>query len=262
MGIGMRSSSALPLVRGRLAAATALLALVSGEAAPAQPPEAPGCPENLTWPNIPRMRFTVQQVDGQDVLLAEGVIDEGVIPRLEQALDDFRGQEIRLRSPGGNARVGNLAGRLIHQRGLVTRIPAGWACASACAFMFMGGIVRSVDPGGLVMVQMFTHLSDDPALQRNVARGGDSADRLLTAIARDSAMMAAEDNDYLIYLGISRRLLIDIVYQQPAVDAHGRPAPPHCLTMEELRRYNILNGVIASPTAASSGPAKAVRAAK
>ena len=187
------------------------------------------------------MRFTVQRVDGESVLVGEGVIDAAMIPRLTRALDSFQGREIRLSSPGGDARIGNLAGRLIHARGLETRVPSGSACASACAFMFMGGMVRHVEEGGLVMVQMFTHLSDNPGLQQEIARGGDGADRLLTAIARDSALMAAEDNDYLIYLGISRLLLTDIVYQQPAVDAEGRPAPPHCLSVEELRRYNVVN---------------------
>ena len=187
------------------------------------------------------MRFTEQRIDGATVLVAEGVIDEGTVPRLEQALRTFRGNEIRLNSPGGDARIGNLAGRLIHARNVSTRIPAGAACASACAFMFMGGMMRYVDEGGQLLVQMFTHLSTDPGLPREVARGGEGAERLLTAIARDSAMMAAEDNDYLIYLGISRRLLVDIVYRQPAVDGEGRPAPPRCLSIDEMRRYNVVN---------------------
>ena len=31
---------------------------------------------------------------------------------------------------------------------MVTRIPAGWTCFSACNFVFMGGDRRFVDPGG------------------------------------------------------------------------------------------------------------------
>ena len=52
--------------------------------------------------------------------------------------------------------------------------PAGWACFSACNFMFMGGIARYVDPGGLFIVHMFTHTGDragDP--RRGRARRGE-----------------------------------------------------------------------------------------
>ena len=57
-------------------------------------------------------------------------------------------QEIWLRSPGGDARAGNAAGKIIRDAMIPTRIPEGWACFSACNFMFMGGVVRYVDPGG------------------------------------------------------------------------------------------------------------------
>ena len=73
------------------------------------------------------------------------MIDDNLIPRLQAALRDFQGDEIWLRSPGGNARIGNQAGRLIRDNSLPTRIPAGWACFSACNFLFMGGVVRFVD---------------------------------------------------------------------------------------------------------------------
>ena len=58
-----------------------------------------------------------------------------------------------LRSPGGNARIGNQAGRIIRDNGLQTRIPEGWACFSACNFLFMGGFARFVDPGYLANIQ-------------------------------------------------------------------------------------------------------------
>src|SRR3546814_8188830 len=69
--------------------------------------------------------------------------------------------EIWLRSPGGDARAGNEAGRIIRRNlGLTTRIPSGSACFSACNFVFMGGIPRYVDPGGLFIVHMFTRTGD------------------------------------------------------------------------------------------------------
>jgi hypothetical protein len=113
--------------------------------------------------------------------------------------------------------------------------------------MFMGGIFRSVDAGGVVIVRMFTHVADPQATTEQMARGGDDADRLLGEIALDSARVATEDNDYLIRMGISRRLLTDIVYRMRGVGEAGHPAPERCLTAEEMRGYNVVNGAPAEP---------------
>ena len=53
--------------------------------------------------------------------------------------------------------------------------------------------------------------------------------------------MAAEDNDYLMRMGVSRALLTDVAYRHRAVDESGRPLPPYCLSPDELRRYNVVN---------------------
>ena len=244
--------------RARPAACFALLAMLSAAPTPAQPPADPACPPNPTWPDVGPMRFRVEQLDGAPVLIGEGVIDAGTLPRLRQVLDGFQGDEMRLRSPGGDARAGNLAGNLIRARMLKVRIPAGWACASSCAFMFLGGILRYVDEGGLLLVQMSSDVADAPALHREMARDPERADRLLTAIARDSALMASEDNDYLIRMGVSRRFLTELVYRHRAFDESGRPLPPYCLSADELRRYNVVNTVPPhrSEPADSAGTAK------
>jgi hypothetical protein len=187
------------------------------------------------------MRFTEQRVDGRDVLLAEGVIDDDMLPRLQDALKTFRGQDIWLRSPGGNARVGNQAGGMIRSLNLSTHVPAGWACLGSCAFMFLGGILRSVDADGQIIVRMFTVVPDPRAVEARVAQGGEGADRLLGEIAVDSARVATEDNDYLIRMGVSRQLLTDIVYRMPGVGDAEHPAPIRCLTADEMRRYNVVN---------------------
>ena len=222
----------------RLAAFAALLALISGEAAAQQrDPNNPTCPPNPNWSSYPQMRFTTQQMDGRTVLLAEGQIDDDMLPRLQQALDEFRGEEIWLRSSGGSASAGNQAGRMIRERGLATRIPAGWACFGACAFMFMGGIVRSINPGGLFIVQMFT-FTTDPSVRRRMEGGDGGSDKLPGEIAQASALQATEDNDYLIRMGISRRLLTEIIYRQDAVPS---PGIRRCLTPEEAQSYFVVN---------------------
>jgi hypothetical protein len=151
-----------------LGAAAALAAMLAGTAADAQraqtDPDNPTCPRNPNWSTNRRMTFTLMERPGQrPVLLAEGVIDDDLIPRLTAALQNFQGDEIWLRSPGGNAEIGNQAGRLIRSQNFQTRIPEGWACFSACNFLFMGGTVRTVDPGGLFIVHMFTYTADRQA---------------------------------------------------------------------------------------------------
>ena len=227
-----------------IASASAAFALLGAEAAVAQArmdPDNPTCPATPNWSNYREMRFTVQEVNSRQVLLAEGVIDDNLIPRLQAAIQNFQGDEIWLRSPGGNARVGNEAGRIIRENSLLTRIPAGWACFSACNFLFMGGTARFVDPGGLFIVHMFTHTGNREVIRQETARGEDSTVSLIGEIEQQSALLASEDNDFLIRMGLSRDLLTEVMYRQSAVgDAQNR-STRRCLTQAEMRRYNVVN---------------------
>ena len=222
----------------RFASLVAMAALLSGHVAAAQQrdPANPTCPANPDWSSYREMRFTAQDVNGRRVLLAEGQIDDNLIPRLQAALRDETISEIWFRSPGGNARIGNQAGLLIRQSGLPTRIPAGWACFSACNFLFMGGIARFVDNGGVFMVHMFTHTGNRSALQGALQR---DAAGTVGQIEQQSALLASEDNDFLIRMGISRNLLTEVMYRVRAVaDANSREIR-RCLTQDEINRYNV-----------------------
>jgi hypothetical protein len=203
-------------------------------------PKNPSCPQNPDWGAMKPMQFSPADRGGKRILLGEGVIDEALTPRLKAALDQHKPDEIWLRSAGGNARVGNEAGKLIRQTGIPTRVPAGWACFSACNFVFMGGAVRYVDQGGLFMVHMFTHTGDRGAIEAEVLRGTDNTVGLIGDIEQDSALLASEDNDFLIRMGVSRKLLTEVMYQQKAVaDAGG--STRRCLTQEEAWKYNVAN---------------------
>lgn len=221
------------------------VALLASQAAMAQraqmDPDNPTCPLNPNVSSYRQMRFTPQVVDGIKVLLAEGMIDDDLIPRLEAALRDDSIEEIWLRSPGGNARIGNQAGRLIRRSEIPTRIPAGWACFSACNFLFMGGAIRFVDPGGLFMVHMFTHTSNREAIRQQVAQGEQNTVSLIGEIEQQSALLASEDNDFLIRMGLSRTLLTEVMYRQSAVQDASNRSTRRCLTREELTRYNVTN---------------------
>jgi hypothetical protein len=257
----MSGSSRLFRVFGTACAAFALLG-AEAAVAQARDPNNPTCPANPNWSAYREMRFTPQDVNGRRVLLAEGMIDDNLIPRLEAALRDESIQEIWLRSPGGNARVGNLAGRLIRASGLPTRIPPGWACFSACNFLFMGGFARFVDPGGLFIVHMFTHTQGENREVIRSARqeGDDSTISIIGDIEQQSAQLASEDNDFMIRMGLYRTLLTEIMYRVRAVSDEGNHETRRCLTQEELRRYNVVNQ---SPTAeAPTTPAPPQRPAR
>ena len=207
-------------------------------------PRNPTCPAAANFSANKTMQFTFRK-QGQDrILMAEGAIDEAMLPRLEAALrKNAPIDEIWLRSPGGNAEVGNAAGLAIKRAGIPTRIPAGWACFSACNFMFMGGIARTVDPGGVFMVHMFTFTADGGVLAEEVTQGYDAAVQGIARVEQDAALLASQDNDFLIRAGVSRKLLTEIMYRQQAVagkDARDQ-STRRCLTADELRRYNVTN---------------------
>jgi len=126
--------------------------------------------------------------------------------RLKAALDaDERIEEVWIKSRGGDARAGNLAGKVIRtlSRHGHRASPKGWTCFSACNFLFMGGDRRFVDPGGVFMVHMFTHTGDRDTIEISVEEGSAETTRLIGQIEQDSALLASEDNDFLIRMGIS-----------------------------------------------------------
>jgi hypothetical protein len=226
----------------RLAAGAALAAMLVGSAAQAQQmdPDNPTCPLHPNWSTNRQMTFNVLQRPGQrPVLLAEGVVDDNLIPRLTAALQSFQGDEIWLRSPGGNAEVGNQAGRLIRNQGFQTRIPAGWACFSACNFLFMGGSARFVDAGGLFIVHRFTYTADRDAIRGEMSVNAERATRLINGIEQGSAMLASEDNVFLVGMGVRPSLLTEVMYRVPVSAGPQSREVRRCLTQEQVRHYNV-----------------------
>ncbi|MEM7779229.1 MAG: hypothetical protein AAF697_02425 [Pseudomonadota bacterium] len=206
-------------------------------------PDNPTCPAEPNWGSGAPMTLTVVPKEGYSVLLAEGRIDARLPVRLKEKLEsDPMIGEIWLRSRGGNARAGNEAGRIIRSYpGLVTRIPEGWTCFSACNFLFMGGQPRFVEEGGVFMVHMFTHTADRWIIDDAVIDGSEATTELIASIEQSSALLATEDNDFLIRMGISRDLLTEVMYQQQAVGNDDDPSTRYCLTPEEIIRYNVMN---------------------
>jgi hypothetical protein len=224
----------------RSIAALAVLALLSGAAK--MDADNPTCPADPDWGPNTAMTLTPADKGGKRVLLAEGRVDASLPTRLKAAIEaDERIEEVWLRSRGGDARAGNEAGKVIRSyRGMLTRIPSGWACFSACNFVFMGGDRRVVDDGGVFMVHMFTHTQDRALIDEVVIEGSKATTELIGSIEQSSALLASEDNDFLIRMGISRKLLTDVMYRQQAVKSADNPSTRYCLSQAEVREYNVM----------------------
>ena len=239
----MHRAMSLPHKVLRVALAVGLLASLTGAAKAKMDPANPTCPLTPDWSTNATMLLTPVVKDGAKVLLAEGRIDAGLPERLKAALaanPDVG--EVWLRSPGGDARAGNAAGRIIRSNfGLTTRIPAGWACFSACNFIFMGGQPRVIDPGGLFIVHMFTRTGDRSTIDMSVAMGTEATRELIGDIEQDAALLASEDNDFLIRMGVSRKLLTEVMYQQKALENADDKSTRRCLTQTEVKSYNVAN---------------------
>ncbi|MBL3571728.1 hypothetical protein BV509_08225 [Rhodovulum sulfidophilum] len=108
---------------------------------------------------------------------ADGQIDETTLEDFVTFLDegpDGLPKRIRLNSPGGNLLEGIQLGEELRRRGFTTEVGdhephPDWpnmpywdftrrtpgVCASACAYAFMGGIERRIDPGSRIGVHQF-----------------------------------------------------------------------------------------------------------
>ena len=204
-------------------------------------PDNPSCPGQPEWGPLKIMTITPAVKNGKHVLILDGVVEDTLPARLKAAIDkDDKVEEIWLKSRGGDAEAGNAAGRVVRSfPGMATRIPAGWTCFSSCNFVFMGGDRRFVDPGGVFMVHMFTHTSDRDVIDLSVGEGTDETIKLIGEIEQSSALLASEDNDFLIRMGISRKLLTDVMYKQQAVASGSNRSTRYCLGQDEVRRYNV-----------------------
>jgi hypothetical protein len=221
-------------------AALVAVALLGGAA----DPKNPTCPAEPDWGPAKAMTLTTRDIDGMHVLVAEGIIDSTLPERMKAAIDkDELIDEIWLRSRGGDAQAGNEAGKVIRGFGMVTRIPSGWTCFSACNFVFMGGAVRFVDQGGTFMVHMFTHTGDRESIYLAAEEGTAETVRLIADIEQASALLASEDNDFLIRMGVSRDLLRKVMYKQQAVGTAENPSTRYCLSQDEVREYNVVTDV-------------------
>ena len=119
----------------------------------------------------PRLHFV--KIPGQGkgtTVLVWGGIQEGDSHKFRAAIEAAAPiHEVRFYSNGGLLSEAMKIGRFVRSKKLWTRVTAGASCESACNFMFLGGVHRTVEPGGQFGVHMFAT---------------DQADRLLADLDR------------------------------------------------------------------------------
>jgi hypothetical protein len=221
----------------------------------------------------PEMHFTsLKQKNKRNVLFAWGEIASGDFDRFHEAMMAARPiEEIWLLSPGGSLEDGLEMGRFVHKAKLGTHLLSGMVCASACNFVFMGGAVRTIDPGGSFIVHMFSadiassvldNVADAPktfdafngdypdhkldqadldAYNKEHNEKLDVPDYLMTMVVdinikqiqQDSAQRAAEIARFLAEMELSLRFLTAF--------ASISNDHPRELSRDELRDFNITN---------------------
>src|SRR3546814_20635269 len=73
----------------------------------------------------------------------------------------------------------------------------------------------------------------------SVTLGTEATKELIGDIEQDAALLASEDNAFLIKMGVSRKLLTDIMYQQRAVATADDKSTRRCLTLDEALKYGV-----------------------
>jgi hypothetical protein len=192
---------------------------------PLMPPTPPPSQPPVSNPADPRdaaMAFTVTNNDACDncvTMSATGQIVSGSDTAFVNAVngETAHGKQVsilRLVSPGGSVKPALSMGRSIRQRGIKTVVDSN--CASACAFVFMGGVTRFASPMTLG-VHQFSYSGSGQAS--------------IAATAVDSQASVAELLNYAKEMGVDSEV-ISIASATP-------PSQIHFFGATELSALNI-----------------------
>jgi hypothetical protein len=112
--------------------------------------------ENIGAPHI--HFYPIRLKNNQTRLVIWGGVDQGDAARFREALEQVPkpiSEILILGSPGGDLEEGLQIGRIIHQAKLAVRIPSDGICVSACNFIFLGGLIRTIEVNGKFIVHLF-----------------------------------------------------------------------------------------------------------
>lgn len=202
---------------------------------------------SLNAPPSAAASFTVQEGRDFKIVILRGRIVPDDPAELRRVLSRTPGVgEVWLDSPGGTLGAGISMGQIIREKGLATRVQARGSCASACFHAFVGGVVRVVDPGGLIGLHMAT-LTGNTAYMNGLRdlllneRGLTISKRieLITMFSEQSAAIAAgRQAVHVVGMGVSPAVL-DRVFQTHHLDIYW-------LSQQEMRGFNVTNSLPAA----------------
>ena len=127
-----------------------------------------------------------------------------------------------LNSNGGSFVGGILLGLALRQHGSAVLVPRGAVCASACAYAFLGGVVRRASEGSRIGVHRFF------AVNRSTGQRSISYERAVTPQA--TALLTS----YVRAMGASPSLV--------GLASRTEPSDIHFLNRRELQQYGFLTG--------------------
>lgn len=104
-----------------------------------------------------------------EVLFLVGEIKEGDFFQLRKSMRAYSPKLVVLSSPGGSVYEALQLATAIHDTGMATFVPKGGNCASACAFIFFGGIDRQIS--GQLGVHQFYAAGDSSTEKIDKAEG-------------------------------------------------------------------------------------------
>jgi len=198
----------------------------------------------ILWARCPDYDFTAHnslhfkniKYGDKNIILAKGGIAIGDAKRLEQKIIHYKKMDIPLHeiwfhSPGGIATEGIDIGRMLRRYSIMTRIPSGYQCASACTTAFVGGTIRTVDKGGNYMIHAFSRYGHESQTSGNqeVRTNYD----YLRQNEQSNGKMGAEWSHYMTQMGVNSELAkktMEVSFQSI-----------HTLNQYELNYYNVQN---------------------
>lgn len=184
---------------------------------------APADPVASCRPTLPGWDSTTLRIEVQgDTLLVQGRIGTDLPARLKAVLAAHPDvAAIHFNASGDDRASAMAAGLVLRAAGnFEAHVPAGANCTDACALLFLSGRIRSVDPAAVFDLGQFYEPAQGSAKSADIAR------------------QSLEVSNYLIRMGVSRRLLTGTLDRDAASAASGAS---RCLTPEELHGYNVAN---------------------
>ncbi len=187
--------------------------------------------------------------DGRAILLLEGEISYQEEGKFLDHAAKFRIDELWLNSGGGNVDAAYKIAKRVRDLKLLTRIPEGGICASACVDILLAGVIRFVEEDFSVGIHpgsaFRSEKLQDSVIEEIQEEGREGAIDVIVESEGRGSVMTSEWIRHVISMGASMGL-VDLAN---SVDARCMIF----LSRDEMLRFNIVN-TAPRPTSKYEGP--------